>query len=67
MQLQYRRNSNTRSNYWKRTSQDGTRKNQGSQGVENTNESQRHRKLSRIHKLLQKIYSKLQSYGKTIK
>ena len=35
--------------------------------MENTDESQRYRKLLRIHKLLQKIYSKLQSHGKTIK
>ena len=67
MQLQYGRNSNTRSNCWKRTSQDGTRKDQGSQGMENANESQRHRKFPRICKLLQRIYSKLQLYSKTIK
>ena len=35
--------------------------------MENANESQRHRKFPSICKLLQKIYSKLQSYGKTIK
>jgi len=67
VQLQYGGNSNTRSNHWKRTSQDGIRKDQGSQGMENANESQRHRKLLRIYELLQKIYSKFQSHGKTIK
>ena len=34
--------------------------------MENANKGQRSRKLSKIHKLLQKIYSKLQLYGKTI-
>jgi len=48
------------------TSQNGTRKDQGSQGMENANESQRHRKLPRIHELLQKIYLKPQSHSKTI-
>ena len=67
MWLQYGRNFNTRSNHWKKTSQDGTRKDQGSQEMENTDESQGHRKFPRICKLLQKIYLELQSYGKAIK
>ena len=59
MQLQYERNSNTRINCWKRTSQDGTRKDQDSQEIENADESQRCRKFPKICELLQKIYSKL--------
>ena len=48
------------------TGQDGTRKDQGSQGIEDTNQGQESGKFPRIHKFLQKIYSKLQLYSKTI-
>ena len=40
MQLQHGRNPYIRGSSWKRTSQDGTRKDKGSEGVENTNKSQ---------------------------
>jgi len=49
------------------TSKNRTRKDQSSQGMENTNKSQGHRKLLRICKILQKIYSKFQLHSKTIK
>jgi len=41
MRLQYGGNPYPRGNSWQRLSQDGTRKDQGSQGMENTNENQR--------------------------
>jgi len=45
MQLRHGRNPNSRSYSWKRTSQDGTRKNQDSKEMENPNEDQEHKKL----------------------
>ena len=40
MRLQYRRNFYPRSGSWQGISQDGTGKDKGSKGVENTNENQ---------------------------
>ena len=59
MQLQYRKNPDTRSNCWKRTSPDGRRQNQGSKRVEDTDQSQKSGEFSGICKFLQKIHQKL--------
>jgi len=67
MWFQYRRNSNTGSSHWKRTSQDGTKKDQSSHEMEDTDKGQECRKLPRICQFLQKIYLKLQSYNKVFK
>ena len=67
MQLQHGRDSYPRSDSWKRTNQDGTRKDKGSKGMENANENQGCREFPWICQLLQMIHSQLQSYGKTIK
>ena len=40
MQFQHGRNPYLRGSSWKRTSPDGTGKDKGSEGVENTNKSQ---------------------------
>ena len=66
MWLQYGRDSYSWSYCWKRTSQNGAREDQDHQSMENTYESQGHQKFPRVHKLLPKIYLKLQSYSKTI-
>ena len=67
MQLYYERNSDTRSHHWKRTSQNGTGKNQSHQEIEDTNKSQGCRKFSGTCKLLPEIYPEFQSYSKTMK
>ena len=67
MRLQHGGDSYSRSNSWKRTNQDGTRKDKGSKGMENADEDQGCREFSGICQLLQMIHSQLQSYGKTIK
>ena len=41
IQLQHGENPHTRGNSWKRTGQDGTGKDKGSERMKNTNESQR--------------------------
>ena len=66
MQLQYRRDSNTWSSCWKETSSNGIRQNKSGQGMEDANENQGSRKLSRICKFLQEVYLELQLYSKTI-
>ena len=67
MWLQHGRNPNSRSYSQKKTSQDGTRENQGSKGIENPNKDQGHRKLSWICEFLQMIHPKLQLYCKDTK
>ena len=67
MELQYRRNPNSSSYSWKRTSQNRTGENQGSKRMKDTNEDQGCRKLPRICKLLQTIYSEFQPHSETIK
>ena len=65
MRLQYKRNSNTWSYHWKRTSQDEARKDQGNQEIEGTYKNQRCGEFSRICKFLLKIHPKFQLYSKT--
>ena len=67
MRLQHGGNPYTRSSSWERTSQNGTRKNKGSKGMENTDESQGRRKFPRIRQFLPTVHLQLQSYRKTIK
>ena len=67
MRLQHGGNSYPRSGSWKRTSQNGTRKNKGSKRMENTNKNQRSRKFPWICQFLLTVHSQLQSYHKTIK
>ena len=66
MWLQYRRNPYPRSYCGKGTNQDGTRKDKGSKGMEDTDESEEHGKFPRVRKLLLTIHPKLQPHGKTI-
>jgi len=49
MRLQHGRNPYPRGSSWKITSQDGTRKDKGSEGVENTNKSQGYQEFLWIH------------------
>ena len=65
MQFQYRGNTHLRSSYWKRTSSNGDRQRQGSQGMENSYQDKGGGKLSRVCQLLQTVYKEFQSYGKT--
>ena len=65
MRFQHGRNPYFRGSSRQGTSQDGTRKDQGSQRIENPDKNQRCRKFSRICKLLSKIYPQLQPYSKT--
>ena len=66
MRLQYEGNSYPRSGGWERTSQNVTRKNKGSKGMENTDESQGRRKFPRIRQFLPTFHSQLQPHSKTI-
>ena len=56
IQFQHGRNPYLRGGSQKRTSQDGTGKNKGSKGVENTNESQGCREFPQICQFLPMIY-----------
>jgi len=67
IQLQHGGNPYIRGNSWKEKGQNGTGEDKSSKRVENTNESQRCRKLPWICKLLLMLYSKLQPYSKTTK
>ena len=65
--LQHGRNIHTRGNSWKVTDQNETREDQSSEGMEDTDKTQKYRELSWICKLLSMLYSKLQLYSKTTK
>ena len=67
MQLQHGGNSYPRSGSWERTSQNGTRENQGSKRMENTDKDQGCRKFPRICQFLASVHSQLQPYHGTIK
>jgi len=67
MQFQHRRNPYLRGSSWKRTSQDGTGKDKGSKGVENTNKSQRCQEFPWICQFLLTIHPQLQSHSKATK
>ena len=49
------------------TDQNETREDQSSEGMEDTDKTQKYRELSWICKLLSMLYSKLQLYSKTTK
>ena len=66
-QLQHRGNHYFRSHYREGTSQDGTREDKDSKGIEDTGKGQRCGKLSQVYKLLLVIYPKFQPYSKAIK
>ena len=67
MRLQHGGNSYSRSGSWERTSQNGTRENQGSKRMENTDKDQGCQKFPQICQFLPMVHSQLQSYRKTIK
>ena len=67
MRLQHEGNPYLRSGYWQRTNSNGTRKDQGSERIEDTNKSKGRGKLPRIHKFLLILYTKLQSHCQAIK
>ena len=66
MRLQHGRNPHPRSNSWKRTSQDGTREDKGSERMENTNKSQRCQEFPQIRQFLLMVHPQLQSHSKAI-
>jgi len=67
MQLQHGRNPYIRGGSWKGTSQNGTREDKGSKGMENTNKGQGCREFPQIRQLLLTIYPQFQLQSKTIK
>ena len=67
MQLQHGRNPYFRSGCWQRADSNGTRKDQGSKRMEDTDKSKRCGKLPRIHKFLLTLYTKLQLHCQAIK
>ena len=67
IQLQHGGNSYLRGGCQQRTNLNGTRKDQGSKRMEDTNKSKGHRELPGIHKLLPMFHTKLQSHGQAIK
>ena len=67
MRFQHGRNPYYRGSSWKMTSQDGTGKDKGSKGVENTNKTQRCQEFPQICQCLLMIHPQLQPYSKTIK
>ena len=67
MQLQHGENSYLRGGHWQRTNSNGTRKDQGSERIEDTNKSKGHGKLPGIRKYLSMLYTKLQSHCQAIK
>ena len=67
MWFQHGRNPHIKGNSWQRIGQNRIRKDKSSERVEDIDKDQRHGELSWICKLLSMLYSKLQSYSKTIK
>ena len=67
MRLQHGKNPYFRSGGWQRADSNGTRKDQGSKGIEDTNKSKRCGKLPGICQFLLMLYTKLQPYRQAIK
>jgi len=67
MRLQYGGNPYPRGGCWQRTDLNGTRKNQGSKRMEDTDKSERHGKLPEVCKFLLTLYTKLQPHCQDIK
>jgi len=67
MRLQHVGNPYFGSGGWQRANPNGTRKDQGSQGMEDTNKSKRCRKLPRIRQFLSMLHIKLQPHHQAIK
>ena len=67
MYSEHGRNPHTRGNSWKRTGQDRTEKDKGSERMENTNKSQGRWEFPWIHQFLLTIYPQLQSHSKATK
>ena len=67
MRLQHGGNSNPRGYCGQRTDQNGTREDQSSEGIENTQKSKRRGEFPGLCKFLQMLYPKLQPYRQTTK
>ena len=67
MQFQHGGNPNPRGYCGQRTDQNGTRKDQSGEGMENTHKSKRHGEFSRLCKFLQTLHPELQPHRQTTK